>query len=153
PRRARRAPKRRTSARVSGWLRALGCPPLRAVATHSRGQWADGCLRRGLRAPDGRRRRSRGGPPGAAQAPSFTGGFALLVARGADVLRAPGEEVVGRDVPDRAVQPHAVVVLDEVVDDASCVLQRRRRRDADGIALEGLVPPLQLAVRLRVMGR
>ena len=41
------------STRGSGWLRALVRPLLRATATHWRGRWADGCLRRGLRAPDG----------------------------------------------------------------------------------------------------
>src|SRR5580658_9178175 len=40
------------------WLRvapALSCPSLRSVAAHPRGRWADGCLRRGLRTPDGQR--------------------------------------------------------------------------------------------------
>lgn len=57
PRHPRRARRSRLLAppRGSGWLRALGCPSLRATAPRTRGRWADGCLRRGLRTPDARR--------------------------------------------------------------------------------------------------
>src|SRR5947209_6702348 len=89
---------------------------------------------------------------GATGATGIASGFELAVTLCPDGLLAPGEEVVRGDVADGAVQADAVVVLDEPSDYRPCLGQGGRRSRTDGVALDGLMVTLELAVRLRVVG-
>ncbi len=53
---------------------------------------------------------------------------------------------------DGAVEPDVVVVLDEAVDDDSALFGLGRLVAANSLALESLVPALDLAVGLRIVG-
>ena len=56
--------------------------------------------------------------------------------------------VFGRDESDGAVQSYLVVARHELAHDRSSVVERQRRLRSNAFDLEGLVPPLDLAVRL-----
>src|SRR6476661_256827 len=63
------------------------------------------------------------------------------------------EEIVRGDVADGAVQAHVVVVMDEAGDGGAGLLEVSRGGGPQSIALQRLVPTLDLAVGLRVVGR
>ena len=54
----------------------------------------------------------------ASESSSFAGGFELAVAFGVDGVLAAGEEIVGGDVAEGAVEADGVVVGDEPAHDA-----------------------------------
>ena len=81
----------------------------------------------------------------------FAGLGEFAVASVEDRLLAASELVGGRDVAQGAVQPRVVVMLDELRDDATGLVQRQRRFLADAIVLDGAVIAFQLAVGLRVV--
>jgi hypothetical protein len=61
-------------------------------------------------------------------APTRLTGFGqLAVALRPDGLLAAGQSICRRDVSDRAVQAHLVVMLDEIAGDPARVLQVQRR--------------------------
>src|SRR6516165_4951837 len=68
-----------------------------------------------------------------------------------NLLLPPGEHVLGRDVPDGAVQTHVVVMLHVALDQTPCVFQRQRRSRPNALAFQRLVPALNLAVRLWIV--
>ncbi len=74
----------------------------------------------------------------------------LVVALFEDLLLA---EILGGDVADGAVKTSRVVVLDKAANDALSLLERLRRGRAYGVGFEGLMPALELPVRLRIVGR
>src|SRR4051812_24127686 len=93
------------------------------------------------------RPRCRGGPattprPGLRQLP-LAGGEDLPVAAFQSILR--------RDVTDRTVQADFMVMGDVRRHDPQRVVQAQRRLDPDALALEGLVPPLDLPVALGIV--
>ena len=58
-----------------------------------------------------------------------------------------------RDVADRGVKPHGVVVFDEGSDQATGVLKVQGDAWADAISLKRFVPAFDFPVALRVIGR
>jgi len=87
-----------------------------------------------------------GSPPG-------VGRRQLLSPRGPDGLRATGQLLRWRDVGDRAMQPHRVVVGHELGDQPPSVLQAQRGLNSYAPSFQGLEPPLDLAVALRIEWR
>src|SRR5919204_5149798 len=85
--------------------------------------------------------------------PPFPRRLQLPVAFGEDGLVATLQLGLRRDVTDRAVQPHRVVMLDVPRHHAAGVLQTQRRLGADAIALDGAVEALDLPVALGVVRR
>ena len=85
--------------------------------------------------------------------PPFAGFFELAVPLGEDLPLPPLQFGLGRDVADGGMQADRVVVLDELADDAACVVQGQRRPGADALFLEDTVPAFDLAVALRVVRR
>lgn len=77
----------------------------------------------------------------------------LAVACGEDFVLSSLEFVLRREVPDRTVQAHFVVVRHVARDDAASFLERQRRSGPDALALERLVPALDLSVRLGTIQR
>ena len=91
-------------------------------------------------------------PPGALP-PEFAAASSLR-SRSAQIAGACARQEGQRgDVADGAVQADAVVVVDEARDDALRFLQGRRLGRTHRVALERLVPALDLAVRLRIVRR
>ena len=87
-----------------------------------------------------------GSPPG-------VGRRQLLSPRGPDGLRATGQLLRWRDVGDRAMQPHRVVVGHELGDQPPSVLQAQRGLNSYAPSFQGLEPPLDLAIALRIEWR
>src|SRR5271170_5889204 len=87
-----------------------------------------------------------GSPPGA-------GRRQLLFPCGPDGLGTTSQLVCRRDVADRAVQPHRVVIDHELGNQPLSVLQAQRGLHSDAPSFQGLEPPLDLAVALGVIGR
>src|SRR4051794_599043 len=85
-----------------------------------------------------------GSPPG-------VGRRQLLSPRRPDGLRATSQLVGRRHVGDGAVQTHRVVIGHELGDQPPSVLQAQRRLNSDTPPLQGLEPPLDLAVALGVI--
>src|SRR5258708_26191106 len=77
----------------------------------------------------------------------------FLLACGPDGLGPTGQLVGRRDLGDRAVQAHRVVMVHELGDQPPSVLQAQRRLDANALSFQGLEPPLHLAVALGIIGR
>ena len=76
------------------------------------------------------------------------GRFEFAVARRENLGVVDFEFVFGRDESDGAVQSDLGVTRHELGHDTSSVVERQRRLRSDAFGLEGLVPPLDLAVRL-----
>ena len=87
-----------------------------------------------------------GSPPG-------VGRRQLLSPRGPDGLRATGQLLRWRDVGDRTMQPHRVVVGHELGDQPPSVLQAQRGLNSYAPSFQGLEPPLDLAVALGIEWR
>lgn len=87
----------------------------------------------------------------AALAAQLAGGLELAVTLGPGGGAATGQEVGRGDVPERAVQPDGVARLDEAGDEGPGLLKRGGLAGADSADLQGLVPALDLAARLRVV--
>ena len=85
--------------------------------------------------------------------PLFAGCCQLAFATCPDLLPPALQPVLGRDVPNGAVQPDLVVLLDEPGYDASGILQAERCLRPDAVLFQCLVPPLHLAIALRIEGR
>src|SRR5258705_10878367 len=85
-----------------------------------------------------------GAPPGVARRQ-------FLLACGPDRLGPAGQPVDRREIGDRAVQAHRVVMVHELGDQPPSVLQAQRRLDANALSFQGLEPPLHLAVALRII--
>src|SRR5262245_24277151 len=83
----------------------------------------------------------------------LTGRSELGVARRPDSGGTAGEDVGGCHVADRAVQADRVVVLDPAGNEGAGVVEGLGLAGSDRVALDGLVPALDLAVRLRVVRR
>lgn len=83
----------------------------------------------------------------------FTGRLQFLITRRENLFVAALQFVFGGHESDLAVQAHLVVVRHELACDAPGVIERQRRSRSDAFGLERLVPALDLAVALRVMGR
>jgi len=79
--------------------------------------------------------------------------FQFLVALGMYRGLAAFEHVVRRDVANRAVQMYRVVVGREFAHDAPCILQTQGGLGPDAFAFEGLMPPFDFSVGLRVVRR
>jgi hypothetical protein len=103
------------------------------------GQWL-----RSVGSDCGPTRRSRGSP-------AFSGGIQLAIPLVEDRPLATGQLVRGRALADRAVKPDFVVMRHELRDEPPRVFQAQRCLDADALALEGLVPPLDLPVALGII--
>src|SRR3954447_26462524 len=86
-------------------------------------------------------------------APPGVGRRQFLLACGPDRLGPTGQLVGRRDIGDRAVQAHRVVMVHELGDQPPSVLQTQRRLDANALSFQGLEPPLHLAVALRIIWR
>ena len=78
------------------------------------------------------------------------GGFQLAVPFGEDRRFQPRQLVHRRHITQGAEKPHGVVVIDVSTDPASGFAQRRRDRRTHSLPLQAAVPPLQVAVGLRV---
>src|SRR5271166_3556076 len=87
-----------------------------------------------------------GSPPG-------VGRRQLLPPRGPDGLRATSQLFRWRDVGDRAMQPHRVVVGHELGDQPPSVLQAQRGLNTYAPSFQGLEPSLDLAVALGIEWR
>jgi transposase-like protein len=85
--------------------------------------------------------------------PALPSCFQLFDTQGPDGLGSAGEFVCRGHVADGTVQALVIVVVDERGHHVVGFLQGFRALRPDGRALEGAVPPLNLAVRLRVVGR
>src|SRR3954452_24425602 len=72
---------------------------------------------------------------------------------GPDRLLTTGQLVRRRDIADRAVQTNRVVMRHELGDQAPRILQAQGGLDADALSLQGLEPPLHLAVALGMVWR
>ena len=83
----------------------------------------------------------------------FAGLGEFAVAFVGDCFVVAFESVLGGDVADGAVESDVVVVEDEIIDDAACVVEGEGNEGADAIALEGFVPAFDFAVGLGVIGR
>jgi len=59
----------------------------------------------------------------------------------------------GGDIPESAVQPDGLVMLDVTFDQAAGILERERATGTKAFGFQGLLPAFDLAVRLRVEGR
>src|ERR1035441_7244814 len=68
-------------------------------------------------------------------------------------LLTPSQHVLWRDVADGAVQANVVVILHVTLHQTPRILERQRRSRPDALPFERFVPPLDLAVRLRVKRR
>src|SRR5271157_6205307 len=77
----------------------------------------------------------------------------FLSPRGPDGLRATSQLVGRRDVDNRAMQAHGVVIVDELGDQPPSVLHGQGRRDANALSLQGLEPTLDLTVALEIILR
>ena len=60
------------------------------------------------------------------------------------------EPIRGRNISDGAVKPVVVVLMHKVSDNLPGFLQSGRRLGTDALFLDGLMPPLDFAVALRV---
>ena len=76
--------------------------------------------------------------------------FEFAVALLEDVLLSPFQFVLGCQVTYRTVQAARIVVLDVFGDEAFGIVEGQRRSGPDAFLLEGLVPPFDLAVALRI---
>src|SRR5437870_7686830 len=85
-----------------------------------------------------------GGAPGASR-------LEFAVSLLPDLRVPPFEAIVRCDVADRTVKPRGVVLLHEVSNHPARILQAEWRLWAHGLGLQGAVPALDLAVRLRVV--
>ncbi len=83
----------------------------------------------------------------------FAGTFQLFIPRGMDFLVTGCHPVHGGNVSNGGVKADMVVVVDELSDDAFCILQGERRFRANGLFLECALEALQFSVGLRVVGR
>src|SRR3954468_9020138 len=77
----------------------------------------------------------------------------FLLACGPDRLGPTGQLVGRRDIGDRAMQAHRVVMVHELGDQPPSVLQAQRRLDPNALSFQGLEPPLHLAVALGIICR
>src|SRR6516162_290185 len=77
----------------------------------------------------------------------------FLLACGPDRLGPTGQLVGWRDLGDRALQSHRVVMVHELGDQPPSVLQAQRGLDPDAFSFQGLEPPLHLAIALGIKGR
>src|SRR5829696_9078107 len=99
------------------------------------------------RASDGLAGRLTGDPP------SLTSRLQLAIPLREDLPLSPGHPGRRGDVADGAVQTHLVVIPHVALHEASRVLQRQRHAGADALGLQRAMPPLDLAVALRVVRR
>src|SRR4051794_659056 len=83
--------------------------------------------------------------------PSGVGRRQFLLSCGPDRLGPTGQLVGRRDIGDRAVQAHRVVMVHELGDQPPSVLQAQRRLDPNALSFQGLEPPLHLAVALGII--
>jgi len=74
------------------------------------------------------------------------GALELLLSRGLDRLGATFELILGSDVANRAVPAYLVVLAHLLADQAACLDERDGALGPDALALERLVPALELAV-------
>ena len=72
---------------------------------------------------------------------------------GPDRFGPTGQLVGRRDVGDRTMQTHRVVMVHELGDQPPSFLQAQRRLDPNALSFQGLEPPLHLAVALRIIWR
>jgi len=70
----------------------------------------------------------------------------LAIPIGEDLSCTPFQLVQGRDVPDPTVQPHGVVMVNEVLDKSSAILLGKRATRPETIDFETLVPSLDFTV-------
>lgn len=85
------------------------------------------------------------------QAAAFPGLGEFAVAFRVDLRSEIVESIRGGDVADRAVKAHGVVMDDEIGDELASLLQGLGALRADATGLQGLVKPLDLSVRLRIV--
>src|SRR5262249_7294330 len=113
-------------------------PPVRWV----RGRWASECGSgpRGSRTSSCRRARLPAEPP------LLACGLQLAIALSPDRGSLPRHERQRGDVAERAMQSHAIIVIDEPGHEAPRLLECRRLGRAQRVALQGLVPPLDLPI-------
>src|SRR3974390_3058877 len=70
--------------------------------------------------------------------------FQLAVAFRVDLLLTPRQHVLRRDVAGGTVQANVVVMLHVALDQTPCIFQRQRRSRTNALALQRLVPALDL---------
>jgi len=80
-----------------------------------------------------------------------SGGFQLAVALSVNFDLSACKHIVGRDVAGGTVQADIVVMLHVALDQTLCIFQRQRRSRPNALAFQGLVPALNLAVRLWIV--
>src|SRR5712671_1330159 len=86
-------------------------------------------------------------------APPGVGRRQFLLACGPDRFGPTGQLVGRRDIGDRTMQAHRVVMVHELGDQPPSVLQAQRRLDPNALSFQGLEPPLHLAVALGIIWR
>ena len=79
--------------------------------------------------------------------------FQLAVALVPDHLVKARHPIHWRHVPDCAVQPCGVVMLDVAHDQLAGVVERQRNLGPDALCLDRTVPALDLPIRLRIIWR
>src|SRR5439155_7132747 len=77
----------------------------------------------------------------------------LAIALGKNLRLASFQLGQGRDVADRAVQTNPIVMVHVPTHQAARVVDRQRHSWPDTLPFQRLVPPLDLAVRLRIERR
>ncbi len=90
---------------------------------------------------------------GTSLCPQRTGLLELAISFVEDLLFPAKQFVQRRNVTQRAVQPHLVVFVDILRDDAPCILQRERRLRTNTLRLDRAVIAFQLAIALRIVRR
>jgi hypothetical protein len=83
----------------------------------------------------------------------FAGVLEFFIALLPDEGGATFEKIVWSDVPESAVQAYPLVMVNKPRDNATSVLGGVRGGRTNGVGFERLMPPLQLAVGLGVVGR
>lgn len=83
----------------------------------------------------------------------FTGGFEFFVASREDFEVTAGDAILRRDVTDRGMQPGAVIMADELTDDAFGILESERSFGSDGLFVQSAMEAFELAIALRVIRR
>ena len=70
-----------------------------------------------------------------------------------DRLLTTFEHRLWRHIADRAVKPRRIIVVHELCDSTSCIIQAQRTQGTDTLSLDRAVIPLNLAVALRIVGK
>ena len=79
--------------------------------------------------------------------------FEFAIALDEDLEVAAGESISRGYIADGRMQPHGVIMVNEVLDKSSAILLGKRTAWPETVDFEALVPSLDFTVTLRVIGR